>query len=131
MSSIGIYITPFIIEHFLHINYCNYIKLLMDQFNFETMNDIIYFISKKEDSQFWNNYESFTFNDKICKLNDIILNNEIITQINNDFMMIDIYEKNYKHHDYLVDYALHTYCQNKEKIRYELLTYIENCVGLK
>lgn len=124
-------ITPFIIEHFLHIMYCNYIKILMDECMFETLNDILYFISKKEDPSFWNNYESFAFNNKMCKLNDIIFDHDIITQINNDFMMIDIYENNYKHYDYLVEYALHIYLQNKEKIRNELLTYVESCVGLK
>jgi hypothetical protein len=124
-------IKPVIIEHFLHIMYCNYIKILMDEFSFDTLNDILYFISKKEDPSFWNNYESFAFNNKICKLNDIIFDNDIITQINNDFMIIDIYEKNYKHYDYLAKYALHIYFQNKEKIRNELLTYVETCVGLK
>jgi hypothetical protein len=103
----------------------------MDEFSFNTLNDILYFISKKEDPSFWNNYESFAFNNKICKLNDIIFAHDIITQINNDFMMIDIYEKNYKHYDYLVEYVLHIYLQNKETIRNELLTYVEGCVGLK
>jgi hypothetical protein len=98
---------------------------------FETINDIIYFISKKEDSQFWNNYELFAFNNKMGVTNKLLSNNDINTQINNDFMMIDIYEKDYKHYDYLTEYALHTYCQNKEKIRNELLTYVESCVGLK
>lgn len=124
-------INPVIIEHFLHIMYCNYIKILMDEFRFDTLNDILYFISKKEDPSFWNNYESFAFNNKICKLNDIIFDHDIITQLNNDFMIIDIYEKNYKHYDYLVEYALNIYLQNKEKIRNELLTYVETCVGLK
>lgn len=128
---LDIHIKPFIIEHFLHIMYCNYIKLIMDQFMFETRADIIYFISKKDDSLFWNNYELFAFNNKMGVTNKLLTNNDINTQINNDFMMIDIYEKDYKHYDYLMEYSLHTYCQDKEKIRNELLTYVESCVGLK
>ena len=86
-------IKPFIIQHFLHIMYCNYIKILMDEFRFETLNDILYFISKKEDPSFWNNYELFAFDSKMCEsgTNNIFINNDINTEINNDFMMIDIY----------------------------------------
>lgn len=133
MTNIDMHINPSIITHFLHVMYCNYIKIIMDQFSFEKRHDIIEFISNKEEPLFWNNYELFTFGNKKCNLNinNIWLNNDISDQINNDFMMVDIYEKNYKHYDYLREYALHTYCQNKENIRKELLTYIESCVGLK
>ena len=125
-----IHINPNIIDHFLHVMYCNYIKLFMDHFHFDKRNDIIDFISKTQETQFWNNYELFTF-DKMYDLNNIFSNQDINTEINNDFMMVDIYEKDYKHREYLVNYALHAYCQNKEKFRKELLTYIESCVGLK
>ena len=126
-----IHINPCIINHFLHVMYCNYIKLLMEEFRFEKRDDIIQFISKNEESHFWNNYELFTFSNKMYSLNNTILNNDIITQINNDFMMVDIYEKHYKYYDYLVESALHTYSENIETIRNELLYIVENCVGLK
>lgn len=131
MTIIDIHINLEIIEHFLHVMYCNYIKLFMEQFEFDKKNEILDFISKKEDVDFWEQYEIFTFSNKISNLNSIILNHDIIKQINNDFMMIDIYEKNYKHYNYLVEYSSNIYYKNKEKIKTELLTYVENCVGLK
>lgn len=131
MTIIDIHINLEIIEHFLHVMYCNYIKLFMEQFEFDKKNEILDFISKKEDVDFWEQYEIFTFSNKISNLNSIILNHDIIKQINNDFMMVDIYEKNYKHYNYLVEYSSNIYYKNKEKIKTELLTYVENCVGLK
>lgn len=141
MSDVNI--NPFIIEHFIHVMYCNYIELLMKQFRSENKVEIISFILKKEEPQFWNNYELFAFRNKFFYLKDndeirgftpcsnVCLNNDISRQINNDFMMIDIFKTNYKHYDYLVECALDAYCQDKEKIKQDLLTYVEDCVGLK
>jgi hypothetical protein len=132
-ASINNHIDPYIINHFLHVMYCNYIKLVMEQFSFENPDDIMKFISNTHQPHFWNNYEKFTFDKSIQESVQVpvVSNQEINSQINTDFMMVDIYEKDYKHRDYLVKYALNTYYQNKEKIKMELLTYIETCVGLK
>jgi hypothetical protein len=138
-----IHIKPFIIEHFLHVMYCNYIEIIMKQFRIEKKVEIINFISNKEEPQFWNNYELFTFRNKFFHLkkeedsgftpcsSNICLNSDIIRQINDDFMTIDIYETNYKYYDYLVEFALQAYCKDKERFRHELLTYVDDCVGLK
>ena len=122
-------INQVIIEEFLHYKFEKFIYAInnymaLDMYNYA------------EDNQdwFWDNYEAFTFFNYVGNPRRTFNNNIIISRINDDYNkgMVDIYDETYIHHEYIIEYALHYYCFfNQEKIRNDLINYVDTTITLK
>lgn len=117
-----------IIEEFLHHQFDKFIYAINNHMGLDMYN-------YTEDNQewFWDNYESFAFFTYVFNPRRIFNNNTIICEINEDYHkgIINIHNETYIHYEYLREYTLHEYGLNREKIRNDLINYVDTTVLLK
>lgn len=126
-----LYINQTIIEEFLYNKFDNFICAINNYNN--SIGEDMYNYTEDDHDWFWDEYESFAFLHYVFNPKHIFNNNNIISQINNDYTKgtVDIHDESYIHHEYLIEYALHEYCLNKEKIKNDLINYVDTTIILK
>ena len=127
------YINQVIIEEFLHNRFNNFIHAINNTFYRQYMGLDMYHYTEDDHDWFWDNYEAFTFFNYLFNPRNVIHSNNIISQINDDYNkgMVNIYDETYIYHEYIIEYALHAYFSNKEKIKNDLINYVDTQPSLK